>query len=168
MLAFLYTQRPGAISRLNLDQVHASRQHVRLQLGLEPIGPRRRHAALGNQGSSRWLFPGGQPRQPVSAYRLAERLRQLGLRPGPAGVRERRGADAGSAEPTGGRPAANRPDGAAAAAACAPPLADALDDKADECVHDGGHANSCGAGPAQSPRAVLLDGTAALAWACGF
>jgi hypothetical protein len=34
--------------------------------------------------TSRWLFPGGQPGQPISAYRLAERLRQLGLRPGPA------------------------------------------------------------------------------------
>ena len=42
------------------------------------------HATLGDQGSSRWLFPGGQPGRPISAYRLAERLRQLGLRPGQA------------------------------------------------------------------------------------
>src|SRR5258708_11489030 len=38
----------------------------------------------GGPGTSRWLFPGGQPGQPISAYRLAERLRQLGLRPGQA------------------------------------------------------------------------------------
>ena len=40
-----------------------------------------------------------------------------------AGVPERRGADAGPAERAGGRPAANRPDVAAAGAACAPLLA---------------------------------------------
>jgi hypothetical protein len=28
------------------------------------------------------LFPGGQPGRPISAYQLAERLRQLGLHPG--------------------------------------------------------------------------------------
>ena len=69
---------------------------MRLRLGREPIllpeplatlarslvASRHGHAALGDQGTSRWLFPGGQPGQPISAYRLAERLRQLGLRPG--------------------------------------------------------------------------------------
>lgn len=71
---------------------------MRLRLGREPIvlpepldalvlqlvASRHGHAALGDQGSSRWLFPGGQPGQPISAYRLAQRPRQLGLRPGPA------------------------------------------------------------------------------------
>ena len=33
-------------------------------------------------GTSRWLFPGGQPGRPISSYQLGERLRQLGLRPG--------------------------------------------------------------------------------------
>ena len=98
LLLLLYAQGPAAISRLTLDQVHAGEQHVRLRLGREPIvlpqpldalvlqlaATRRGHAALGDQGTSRWLFPGGQPGQPISAYRLAERLRQLGLRPGPA------------------------------------------------------------------------------------
>ncbi len=97
LLVLLYAQGPAAISRLTLDHVHVGEQHVRLRLGREPIvlpGPldaivlqlsasRRGHAALGDQGSSRWLFPGGQPGQPISAYRLAQRLRQLGLRPGP-------------------------------------------------------------------------------------
>ena len=98
LLVLLYAQGPAAISRLTLDHVHAGEQHVRLRLGREPVvlpepldalvlqlaASRRGHAALGDQGTSRWLFPGGQPGQPISAYRLAERLRQLGLRPGPA------------------------------------------------------------------------------------
>lgn len=98
LLILLYAQGPAAISRLTLDHVHAGEQHVQLRLGREPVvlpeplgalllqlaASRRGHAVLGDQGSSRWLFPGGQPGQPISAYRLAERLRQLGLRPGPA------------------------------------------------------------------------------------
>ena len=98
LLILLYAQGPAAISRLTLDHVHAGEQHVELRLGREPVilpeplgalllqlaASRRGHAALGDQGSSRWLFPGGQPGQPISAYRLAERLRQLGLRPGTA------------------------------------------------------------------------------------
>ena len=98
LLILLYAQGPAAISRLTLDHVHAGEQHVQLRLGREPVvlpeplgalllqlaASRRGHAALGDQGTSRWLFPGGQPGQPISAYRLAERLRQLGLRPGPA------------------------------------------------------------------------------------
>jgi len=98
LLILLYAQGPAAISRLTLDHVHAGEQHVQLRLGREPVvlpeplgalllqlaASRRGHAALGDQGTSPWLFPGGQPGQPISAYRLAERLRQLGLRPGPA------------------------------------------------------------------------------------
>jgi hypothetical protein len=71
---------------------------VRLRLGREPIvlpepldalvlqlvASRRGLAALGDQGNSRWLFPGGQPGQPISACQLGERLRKLELRPGPA------------------------------------------------------------------------------------
>ena len=36
---------------------------------------------LGDRRTSPWLFPGGQPGRPVSADRLGQRLRQLGLRP---------------------------------------------------------------------------------------
>jgi len=71
---------------------------VRLRLGREPIvlpeplaalvlqlvASRHGHGALGDQGTSSWLFPGGQPGRPLSAYQLGERLRQLGLRPGQA------------------------------------------------------------------------------------
>ena len=98
LLLLLYAQGPAAIARLTLDHVHAGEHQVQLQLGREPImlpepldalvlqlvATRRGHAALGDQGNSRWLFPGGQPARPISASQLAERLRQLGLRPGQA------------------------------------------------------------------------------------
>jgi hypothetical protein len=98
LLLLLYAQGLAAISRLTLDHVDAGEQHVRLRLGREPIvlpepldalvlqlvASRRGLAALGDQGNSRWLFPGGQPGQPISACQLGERLRKLELRPGPA------------------------------------------------------------------------------------
>jgi hypothetical protein len=77
------------------QHVETAEHAVRLRLGREPIAlpeplaglvaglaaRRRGHAALGDQGTCRWLLPGGRPGQPVSAYQLAERLRRLGLRP---------------------------------------------------------------------------------------
>lgn len=50
----------------------------------ELVASRHGHATLGDQGTSSWLFPGGQPDRPISAQRLGERLHQLGLRPGQA------------------------------------------------------------------------------------
>jgi hypothetical protein len=96
LLVLLYAQWPAAISRLTLDHVEAGEHEVRLRLGREPVtlpeplanlvrqvaATRRGHAALGEDGTSRWLFPGGQPGRPISSYQLGERLRQLGLRPG--------------------------------------------------------------------------------------
>jgi len=98
LLVLLYAQGPAAISRLTLDHVHADEHQVRLRLGREPIvvpeplatlirdliAHRHGHATLGDQGTSPWLFPGGQPGRPISAYQIGERLRQLGLRPGQA------------------------------------------------------------------------------------
>ena len=49
-----------------------------------PAGVRRGHAVIGDRGSSPWLLPGGRPGQPISSYRLAERLHQIGIHPGPA------------------------------------------------------------------------------------
>jgi len=96
LLVLLYAQWPSAVSRLTPGHVQASDDHVRLRLGHEPvvlpeplaspvlglIASRRGHAALGDQGTSPWLLPGGQPGRPVSADQLGERLRQLGLHPG--------------------------------------------------------------------------------------
>ena len=98
LLVLLYAQWPAAISRLTLAHVQADAEHVRLRLGREPVtlpeplaslvrqlaAARRGHAAIGDNGTSAWLFPGGQPGRPISSYRLAERLRELGIRPGQA------------------------------------------------------------------------------------
>jgi hypothetical protein len=99
LLVLLYAQWPSAVSRLTLDHLHVGDDGaVRLRLGREPVvlpeplaglvlelvATRRGHAALGDQGTSRWLFPGGQPGRPLSAAQLAQRLRRLGLRPGQA------------------------------------------------------------------------------------
>jgi hypothetical protein len=98
LLVLLYAQSTTAISRLTLDHVLAGEHQVRLRLGHEPIvlpealdalvrelvASRHGHATLGDQGTSPWLFPGGQPGRPISAHRLGERLHQLGLRPGQA------------------------------------------------------------------------------------
>jgi hypothetical protein len=98
LLVLLYAQKAAAISRLTLEHVQTRGQQVSIRLGREPvllpeplaalllvlIATRRGHAALGDQGTSPWLFPGGQPGRPISPDRLAGRLRQLGLRPSQA------------------------------------------------------------------------------------
>jgi len=96
LLVLLYAQWPAAISRLTLAHVNDTGNQVRLRLGHEPVNlpepladlvrglitHRHGHAAIGDHGTSPWLFPGGQPGRPISSYQLAERLRQLGLHPG--------------------------------------------------------------------------------------
>lgn len=98
LLVLLYAQWPAVISRLTVDDVATDGNDVRLRLGREPVvlpeplatlivglvASRTGHAVLGDQHNSPWLFPGGQPGRPVSSYRLAERLRELGLRSGQA------------------------------------------------------------------------------------
>ncbi|MFI5065484.1 MAG: hypothetical protein ACHP9Z_16120 [Streptosporangiales bacterium] len=98
LLVLLYAQQPAAISRLTLGHVQAGGDQVRLMLGREPVvlpeplaslilqvaATRRGHAVIGDRGSSPWLLPGGRPGQPISPYRLAERLHQIGIHPGPA------------------------------------------------------------------------------------
>jgi hypothetical protein len=48
------------------------------------LATRQGHATIGDHGTSPWLLPGGRPGQPISPYRLAERLHQIGIQPGPA------------------------------------------------------------------------------------
>jgi hypothetical protein len=93
LLVLLYAQWPATISRLTLDQVQTNGNQVTLRLGREPVvlpepldalilqvvAARRGYAAIGNQGDSSWLFAGGQPGRPISAFRIAERLRELGI-----------------------------------------------------------------------------------------
>jgi hypothetical protein len=96
LLVLLYAQTAATISRLTTGHIQASSNNVRIRLGREPVvlpGPldalilqvvaaRHGHAAIGGQETSPWLFPGGQPGRPISAYQLAGRLRQLGIRSG--------------------------------------------------------------------------------------
>jgi len=98
LLVLLYAQQPAAISRLTLDHVQTSGDQLHLMLGRDPVvvpeplaslilkvaAVRRGHAVIGDRGSSPWLLPGGRPGQPISSYRLAERLHQIGIHPGPA------------------------------------------------------------------------------------
>ena len=98
LLVLLYAQPTTAISQLTLEHVQATEHEVRLRLGREPVvlpapldalvlqlaASRHGHASFGDQGTSRWLFPGGRPGHPISAEQLGERLRRLGLRPGQA------------------------------------------------------------------------------------
>jgi uncharacterized protein YidB (DUF937 family) len=95
LLLLLYAQRPAAISRLTLEDITATDTTTAICFGTVPItlpeplasltrtlvATRRGHAVLGDRGTSPWLFPGGQPSRPISADRLGQRLRQLGLRP---------------------------------------------------------------------------------------
>jgi len=98
LLVLLYAQRTTTISRLTLSHVQASAGQVLIRLGREPVvlpepvdalalqvaAIRRGHAALGDDGTSAWLFPGGRPGQPISAPRLGERLRDIGIHCGQA------------------------------------------------------------------------------------
>jgi hypothetical protein len=98
LLVLLYAQRAAAVSRLTIDHVERRKEGVGLRLGARPVvlpeplaglvldlvATRRGHAALGDQGTSVWLFPGGQPGRPISASRLTERLRQIGIHAGQA------------------------------------------------------------------------------------
>ncbi len=98
LLVLLYAQQPATISRLTLGHIQASGSEVTLRLGREPVvlpepvaglvlhlvATRQGHATTGDQGTSPWLLPGGRPGQPISPCRLGERLRQIGIRSGPA------------------------------------------------------------------------------------
>jgi hypothetical protein len=91
----LYAQWPAAISRLTVEHIRTSGGQVLIRLGDEPVvlpkpvaalalavvANRHGKAAVGDPGTSPWLFPSGQPGRPISPYALTERLRQLGLQP---------------------------------------------------------------------------------------
>ncbi|MFI5898424.1 hypothetical protein ACIA5D_50990 [Actinoplanes sp. NPDC051513] len=95
LLVLLYAQQPATVSRLTLDHLHITPDSIRLRLGREPVvlpeplaglvrylaSTRRGHAVIGAAGTSPWLFPGGQPGRPISAFQLTKRLRDLGLNP---------------------------------------------------------------------------------------
>lgn len=93
LLLLLYAQWPAAISRLTVDHIEETNGAVRIRLGavpvelpapvaelaLQQVEVRRSHAVLARTDSP-WLFPGGQPGRPISAWAMGERLRKLGIR----------------------------------------------------------------------------------------
>ncbi|MGI8452097.1 MAG: hypothetical protein ACR2MP_33915, partial [Streptosporangiaceae bacterium] len=96
LLVLLYAQTAAAVSRLTTSHIQSSGNNIRIRLGREPVvlpeplgalvlqvaAARHGHAAIGGQETSPWLFPGGQPGRPISAYQLAGSLRQLSVRSG--------------------------------------------------------------------------------------
>ena len=96
LLVLLYAQGVTTISRMTASQVQASADGtVRLQVGRVPVqlpepaasialtvaANRKGHATIGAARPSPWLFPGGQPGQPISGARLTKRLDALGISP---------------------------------------------------------------------------------------
>jgi hypothetical protein len=95
LLVLLYAQGATAISQMTTEQIHTHAPEVRLHLGRVPIqlpdpvatlartvvASRKGHATIGARTPSPWLFPGGQPGQPISTARLTQRLTNLGIRP---------------------------------------------------------------------------------------
>ena len=93
LLLLLYAQWPAAISRLTVDHIQETDGAVRIRLGavpvelpapvaelaLQQVAVRRSHAVLARTDSP-WIFPGGQPGRPISAWAMGERLRKLGIR----------------------------------------------------------------------------------------
>jgi len=98
LLVLLYAQWPATISQLTLSHVQTTGGQARTRPGHEPAvrpeppdapaqqlaATRPGHAAIGDQGTAPWLFPGGQPGRPISAGQLTERHRQLGIHAGQA------------------------------------------------------------------------------------
>jgi hypothetical protein len=97
LLVVLYAQPTARISRLTTSHIETSGTQITIRFGQAPItlpgpvaglirqflaGPRG-HAATGAGKPSPWLFPGGQPGRPVSAGHLGQRLKDIGIQPGP-------------------------------------------------------------------------------------
>ena len=93
LLILLYAQTATTVSQLTVDHIQITGPQTRLRLGREPIlipepldqmirtlvETRAGHAVVGGHRESPWLFPGGRPGQHLSAFRMVERLRQLGV-----------------------------------------------------------------------------------------
>ena len=54
------------------------------RLAVELLEDNKGHATVGNNGSSRWLFPGGQPGRNIHPTTLGQRLMATGIQPGTA------------------------------------------------------------------------------------
>jgi hypothetical protein len=92
-LVLLFGQQQSRIAAMTTDQITVYDHDVFIRLGqheipvphtvgqllLQLVRDGRPHTGVGSPPGSRWLFPGGQPGRPITASRLAERLRTLGI-----------------------------------------------------------------------------------------
>jgi hypothetical protein len=96
-LLLLYGQPLSRITAMTTDQVSTRGGQTFLRLGREDINipepldglllaltrQPHRYLGVGTPNPSKWLFPGMQPGRPLTAARLGERLRALGIRAQP-------------------------------------------------------------------------------------
>ena len=96
-LLLLYGQQLSRIAAITLDQVKTVGPQVFLRFGRddlhipEPLAgllqtlirDGRPYVGVGSPATTRWLFPGLQPGRPLTAARLGDRLRKLGIRAQP-------------------------------------------------------------------------------------
>jgi hypothetical protein len=99
-LLLLYAQQLSRITAMTVEQVIRRDEALFLRFGhhdvavpeplagllLELLDTPRSHLGVGSPTHSRWLFPGHLPGRPLTAARLGERLRRLGI-PAQAGRR---------------------------------------------------------------------------------
>ena len=99
-LLLLFGQQQSRIAAMTTDQLTCRDDAVYLRLSQhelpvpQPLGvlllqlasDGKTHVGVGTPAGTRWLFPGGTPGHPITASRLAERLRALGI-PSQAGRR---------------------------------------------------------------------------------
>jgi hypothetical protein len=97
-LLLIYGQQLSRIVAITHDQIKTQGEQVFLRLGSddlhipEPLAgllqalarDGRPYTGVGAPAATRWLFPGLQPDRPLTAARLGDRLRQLGIRAQPA------------------------------------------------------------------------------------
>ena len=75
------TQGPQVFLRLGTDDLHIPEPLAELIQALARDG--RPYTGVGTPSTTRWLFPGLQPGRPLTAARLGDRLRKLGIRAQP-------------------------------------------------------------------------------------
>lgn len=92
-LLLLFGQQQSRIAVITIDQISYRDTEVFIRFGQHdvplppPLGELVRqlatqgksHVGIGSPPVTRWLFPGGMPGQPITASRLADRLRTLGI-----------------------------------------------------------------------------------------
>lgn len=92
-LLLLFGQQQSRIATMAIDQISQQGTDVFVRFGhhdvplpdplgallLRLIAEGKTHVGIGSPPHTRWLFPGGIPGRPITASRLADRLRALGI-----------------------------------------------------------------------------------------